>query len=89
MTVRSTASLAELLDFLDRLEAHHIHYRLEHNRPESITVLIAVPGERWEAEFMEDGQVEVERFTSDGSIAGGETLEKLFALHGRPGADRS
>jgi len=86
MSVHSSASLAELLDFLGRLETHHLSYRLEHNRPESITVLVAVPGERWEVEFMDDGQMEVERFASDGTISGPEKLERLFAVHGRPDA---
>jgi len=40
---------------------------------------IAVPGERWEVEFFEDGHVEVEVFrsTSDG-LEGEEALDRLF-----------
>ena len=71
-----------LLDFLEQLEQHNISYHLEHNRPESIMVVVGVPGERWEVEFMQDGQIEVERFISDGGIVGEETLDDLFAVHG-------
>lgn len=42
-------------------------------------VQIAVPGDRWEVEFMVDGSVEVERFHSNGQIAGSAALEELFA----------
>lgn len=82
MSVDSQSSLSALLDFLDRLEQHGISYRLEHNRSEAIMVLIAVPGERWEVEFMDDGGVEVERFLSSGTITGEETLDSLFTVHG-------
>jgi hypothetical protein len=42
-------------------------------------VQIAVPGERWEVEFFEDGHVEVEVFgrTRDG-LEGEEALARLF-----------
>ncbi|MBI3468134.1 MAG: hypothetical protein HY000_34440 [Planctomycetes bacterium] len=80
MSVDAKTTLGALLDFLERLEKHRISYRLEHNRPESIMVVVAVPGERWEVEFMQDGEVEVERFASDGKIGGEELLASLFAL---------
>ncbi len=41
-------------------------------------VEIAVPGERWEVEFLEDGSVDVERFLSDGTIAGAAAIRDLF-----------
>jgi len=82
MTVKTKPMVSSLLGFLERLDQHRIHYRLEHNRPESILVDIAVPGERWEVEFMENGDIEVERFVSDGSICGDEQLESLFDVHG-------
>ncbi len=70
----------QLLDFLNRLDAAHIHYTLGHTRPESVMVDIALPGWRWEAEFMLDGSIEVERYQS---VAGVEDqpqlLEELFA----------
>jgi hypothetical protein len=82
MTVKAKPLVTNLLEFLERLEQHRIHYRLEHFRPESILVDIAVPGERWEVEFIENGEIEVERFVSGGSIRGDDQLESLFDVHG-------
>jgi hypothetical protein len=31
-------------------------------------VEIAVPGQRWEVEFMDDGSIEIEKFISSGQI---------------------
>ena len=41
-------------------------------------VEVAVPGQRWEVEFMEDGSVEIEKFISDGRYYDGAELEVLF-----------
>lgn len=43
-------------------------------------MLVAIPGQRWEIEFMRDGEIEVERFTSDGEIGGEEWVEDLWKL---------
>jgi hypothetical protein len=47
-------------------------------------VEVAVPGERWEAEFFEDGRIEAERFSSDGTIFDAAALEVLFTDFGEP-----
>lgn len=67
-----------LLQFLQRLEEAKIDYRLENYRDEAISVVIAVPGERWEVDFLKDGSVDVERFRSNGHIYGETILDKLF-----------
>jgi hypothetical protein len=41
-------------------------------------VIADVPGHRWEIEFMRDGSIEVERFTSSGEIGGEELLPELI-----------
>lgn len=43
-------------------------------------VEVAVPGERWEAEFFADGEVAVEVFRSAG-MEGEEALARLWADH--------
>ena len=70
----------QLLRFLGRLDEHHVPYTLASVRPEAIMVEFALPGERWEVEFMEGGWVEVERFASDGRIEGESALEELWRL---------
>jgi hypothetical protein len=72
---------AHLLSFLNDLQGAKINYRLSHARPDAIMVEIAVPGERWEVEFMEDGSVEIEIFKSDGTIHDSALLEELIAKH--------
>jgi hypothetical protein len=71
--------LGKLLAFLRKLEEARIAYRLRHSRDDAIMVQINVPGERWEVEFLEDGDIEVERFISDGHIEDESALEDLFA----------
>lgn len=63
MTALTQTALGRLLEFLDRLEDAKIAYRLTHIR-DSIMVEMVVPGERWEVEFFENGQIAIERFVS-------------------------
>ncbi len=67
-----------LLQFLNRLEQEKIHYTLSHHRENAIMITVSVPGERWEIEFLEDGSVEVEQFTSDGEIYDENLLDDLL-----------
>jgi hypothetical protein len=75
----NTGSLAGLLDFLRNLRRARIAYSLRHSRDDAIMVFINVPGERWEVEFMEDGEIEVERFCSNGEIKDESSFSDLFA----------
>ena len=69
-----------LLDFLNRLDEAHIFYVLGHTRPDSVMVDIALPGQRWEVEFMADGSVDVERYESVAGVQNDpDLLETLFA----------
>ena len=52
-------------------------------------VLVTVPGERWEVEFLADGSVEVERFISDGEIYGEDILGELFTKYTDPEGEGS
>jgi hypothetical protein len=76
---------ARLLAFLNRLDQLHVRYSLGHTRPESVMVDLALPGRRWEVEFMIDGAVEIERYES---VAGVENdsalLDELIAELDRP-----
>ena len=67
----------KLIDFLDRLEKSKIYYHLNKVR-DGVMVEIAVPGERWEVEYMKDGTIEIEKFVSDGQIFNVNELEALF-----------
>ena len=66
-----------LVNFLEKLEERKIFYRLSKIR-DSILIEIVIPGQRWEVEFMVDGNIEIEKFTSDGIIYDGKELDMLF-----------
>ncbi len=44
-------------------------------------VEVAVPGERWEVEFLSDGTVDIEKFVSTGTLCGDEALDSLLAAY--------
>ncbi|MBC6973120.1 hypothetical protein H9I32_12245 [Bacillus sp. Xin] len=71
--------LKEFIHFLNRLEDNHIFYKLSKVRRESLMVEIAVPGQRWEIEFIEDGTVEIEKFIADGDFYDEKEIDFLFA----------
>ena len=74
----------QLLVFLQNLEQQQISYTLAHHRDEAVMVIVAMPGERWEVEFLRDGSVEVEKFVSQGEMAGEEALVEFFTRYSHP-----
>lgn len=70
--------IKDLNDFLNRLYECRIYYNVHKVRTDSIMVEIAVPGQRWEVVFMEDGNVEIEKFISDGTLFDKRELDVLF-----------
>jgi hypothetical protein len=73
------ATIASVLAVLRRLEGARIRYRLEQTRHDAIAVEVVVPGERWEIEFLETGEIEIEVFKSNGEIFDAHALEDLYA----------
>lgn len=68
-----------LLDFLERLEGAGLYFTLQYLRADSVLVTVIAPGARWEIEFFDDGNIDVEVFESAGEVEGEEALERLFA----------
>jgi hypothetical protein len=66
-----------LHEFIRDLGASGTKFALTSVREGAIMVQIALPGERWEVEFFDDREPEVEVFRSDGTISGPEVLAKL------------
>jgi hypothetical protein len=77
----SDATYTRLLSLLSSLDDRKISYSLNHVRDEAVMVEVAVPGERWEVEFLSDGTVDVERFVSTGTLCGEDALGELLAMH--------
>ena len=74
-----SATVSDVLTILRRLEAARIHYRLEQTRDDAIAIEIVVPGERWEIEFLQTGEIEIEIFRSDGEVLDAQALDDLYA----------
>lgn len=70
----------KLLAFLERLDKAKIPYTMQHSREDAVMIVAFAPGEYWEIEFLKDGDVEIERYRSDGEIHDETMLEELFVL---------
>ena len=82
MTTQTVDAYKELLVLLNRMDDLKLRYVLRHTRPDSVTVLIFVPGEIWEVDFVDYGDevhVEVEVYRGGGVTGDEATLEELFA----------
>ncbi len=77
----TTRNAWEVLHGLVReLDTRRVDYTLRIIRPNYVMILAAVPGELWEIEVGEDGEVEIERFRSSGTILDESALVDLWAL---------
>ena len=68
---------SKIHEFIRELDASRIHYALTSVREGAVMVQVVLPGERWEVEFFDDREPEVEVFRSDGTMFGPETLAEL------------
>jgi len=71
---------SQLLSFLERLDQAKIPYSMRHSRDDAVMIVAFAPGEYWEIEFLEDGDIDIERYRSNGHIDDESVLEELFAL---------
>ena len=64
-----TAKFGDVLfQVIGKLERANIHFSLSRYREDSVSIIAAVPGEHWEIDIMEDGELDFEIFKSDGQI---------------------
>jgi len=73
-----TLQADKLLEFLERLHEARIWYALQYVRDDAVSVLVCVPGERWEIDFLRDGGIDVEIFRSDGTLYAEPKISELF-----------
>jgi hypothetical protein len=66
-------------EFCRELDRRHVAYELQIVRDEALMMSVAVPGERWEVEFFDDGRIELERFVSQGFAEAPSALAELVA----------
>ncbi|MGK7942828.1 MAG: hypothetical protein AB4062_22255 [Crocosphaera sp.] len=68
----------KFLAFLNQLQQQKIDYKIDHHRDEAVMITVSLVGERWEIEFLDNGDIEVEKFISNGEIKGEQVLKELF-----------
>lgn len=73
-------SAPSLHDFIRELDEAKTHYRLSSAHEGAVMVEVAIPGERWEIEFFDDREPEIEVFRSGGDISGPEKLNELRVI---------
>ncbi len=80
--VRAVAhTIGDLTTFAERLDEAGISYQLMIYRADAVSFFIAVPGERWEVDYLSDGTVDVEVFKSDDTDLDAAKLDDLFARY--------
>ena len=72
------STIGELVDLLQKLKDANISFKLDHYLGDSISIIIAVPGERWEVDINRDGEVQIEIFRSQGELFDASMLDELF-----------
>jgi hypothetical protein len=70
----------KLTTLLSRLRDANIHHQLRDTREDAlVSVDVALPGQRWEIDFLHDGGIDVEIYRSDGTIHDASKLDELFS----------
>lgn len=75
---RPDPATSQLLDICRRLESGRIQHQIVRHRGDAVSIIAAIPGERWEIDIEEDGAVTIERFISSGQSGGLELLDSLL-----------
>ena len=63
-----------VFDTIQLLESAHITFDIKRMRPDALTVIAAIVGERIEIDVFEDNHIEISRFRGDESVEGGRQL---------------
>ena len=71
----------KLFAIVAELAEAKISYSLDVYREGAISILVAVPGQRWEIDVFSGGEVDVEVFESRGSILDESHLTAMIQTH--------
>ena len=71
---RSKKSRNAVFDTMRLLEKAHIHFYVMRTRPDALTFMVTIVGERIEIDVFEDDHIEISRFRGDENIEGGREL---------------
>jgi hypothetical protein len=76
-----TNPLKKLLALSDQLKAADIHHDVTRYREDGVSIIATIPGERWEIDVLDDGEVVVEVYKSQGGCRGEDAIKDLIAKH--------
>ena len=75
---------AKLMEIIRALEAAQIHFTVSYHRYDAVSINATVPGERWEIDVLEDGDVDFERFVSTGGVRGEKEMAEFVTKFAEP-----
>lgn len=76
--IPSAEIYSSMLTLLNELESKNIFFVIERHCDEALMVVVSVPGQRWEIEFLESGEIRIEKFLSDGKIFDSTEVQSLL-----------
>ena len=76
--LRQVEPFRVLFDIIEQLETAKISYTVSKYRYDAVSILAHLPGERWEIDVMEDGDVDFERFVSNGEVVERSVLDECI-----------
>ena len=71
---RNKKSRNGVFDTIRLLEKAHIHFYVMRTRPDAVTFVATIVGERIEIDVFEDDHIEISRFRGDEGVEGGREL---------------
>lgn len=80
----SSDAFRTLMGILQRLDAAKIHHSLSSYRTDAVSVTAVVPGERWEIDVLESGEVDFERFKTSGDLGDENELKECIQTFAEP-----
>ncbi len=68
----------DIYSLVEMLRSENISFIITSSRPDYIMVSVFTPGEFWEIEFSQEGEILVEVFKSDGTIhSNGDAIARI------------
>ena len=78
------APFAKLMEIIRALEAAQIHFTVAYHRYDGVSINATVPGERWEIDVLEEGDVDFERFVTSGGVKGETEMKQFITKFAEP-----
>ena len=78
MSTMTITTIGDFINLLNKLEIANISFKLDKYLGDAVSIIITVPGERWEVDIDRNGDVQLEVFRSDGEIFDASKFAEVF-----------